>query len=189
MGIKKLSWKKIVGIVVTFLFVLSSIITIVKGWDVVLGWLIYLGNLILEILKFSFGTIGRDVLLFILIVSILILINKKLKKLSVVKEEKVNVALEKEQLEEDEEILIHRWILTFIGNARSDVAHEYMYSEFKKEFPLKTDKDFLSYLNELLELGFIRRPGTFRGDFLYSITPAGSSYRKKISDKAREKKS
>lgn len=111
MGIKKLPWKKIWGLlwkitlgIIALISLVGTIIGITKDWNIVLNWLSSIGNFFLKVLNPLANPIVRDVLLFLLIVGTLFwvfLINKKLKKLSQTYEEKLRAHLEEKPKKEE----------------------------------------------------------------------------------------
>jgi hypothetical protein len=195
MGIKKLPWKKIVAIVLSFIFVLSAIITIVKGWDVALNFLRYLGNLILEILKFLINPIGRDVLLFVLISGALIwlfLVNKKLKKLLIASEEGKK-AVPKEKPKEDKEFEWtenHSLVLTKIARGGDTGENTYcLFDTLKKKLPDAEFLDLQVIIDELMKADLIRIWGAWDAEAkTYVTTEKGRKNAKKILEKARRTK-
>ena len=195
MGIKKLSWKKIVAIVFSFVFVLSAIITIVKGWDVILNCLRYLGNLILEILKFLINPIGREVLLFVLISGALIwlfLVSKKLKKLLIASEEGKK-AVPKEKPKEDKEFEWtenHNLILTKIARGGDTGENTHcLFDTFKKKLPDAEFLDLQVIIDELMKAGLISIWGPWDVEVKsYVTTEKGRKNAKKILEKARRTK-
>jgi hypothetical protein len=66
MGIK-FSWKKIWKYLWKIIGGIGLLIGLIKGWDVVLSALIFVKNVVLDIPRFLTSTIGRDVLLLVLI--------------------------------------------------------------------------------------------------------------------------
>jgi len=190
MGIKKLSWKEIVGIALSFIFVLSAIITIVKGWDVVLNCLRYLGNLILEIFKFSISTTGRDVLLFILIVGILIMVSRRLKKLQVAFEELKKPVPEREKKEDKEFEWTdeHELLLRFIVEDGGEIISEELLGIYLEKFPIDSRLDFDLCFDDLEEINLIQCTGEAGGSRLYVATKEGRRYlKKKIREKVKKK--
>jgi hypothetical protein len=195
MGIKKLPWKKIVAIVLSFLFVLSAIISIVKGWDVILNCLRYLGNLILEILKFLINPIVRDVLLFVLISGALrwlFLVNKKLKKLLIASEEGKK-AVPKEKPKEDKEFEWtenHNLILTKIARGGDTGENTHcLFDTFKKKLPDAEFLDLQVIIDELMKAGLISIWGAWDAEAKsYVATEKGRKNAKKILEKARRTK-
>jgi len=195
MGIKKLPWKKIVAIVLSFLFVLSAIISIVKGWDVILNCLRYLGNLILEILKFLINPIVRDVLLFVLISGALrwlFLVNKKLKKLLIASEEGKKV-VPKEKPKEDKEFEWtenHSLILTKIAMGGDTGENtDCLFDTLKKKLLNAEFLDLQVIIDELMKADLIRIWGPWDVEVKsYVTTEKGRKNAKKILEKARRTK-
>ena len=202
MGIKKLPWKKIWGYLwkiilgaILLIGLISGIIGIATSWNFVLNCLRYLGNLILEILKFLINPIGREVLLFVLISGALIwlfLVSKKLEKLLIASEEGKK-AVPKEKPKEDKEFEWtenHNLILTKIARGGDTGENTHcLFDTFKKKLPDAEFLDLQVIIDELMKAGLISIWGAWDAEVKsYVATEKGRKDAKKILEKTRRTK-
>jgi len=150
MGIKNLSWEKIVGIVIIPLGFLSAIITIAKGWDVVLSILIFLRNIILEIPRFSISTIGRDVLLIIL-VGILFWLFRRSGKVRSTPQTGRSEEMEDWQYDWN---LKHEFVLKKIADRT--ISYSSLYKLYERKFSDTSELELKVIMEDLEEVGLIR---------------------------------
>ncbi len=171
MGIK-FSGKKIVGIVISFIFVLGAIITIVKGWEVVLSILDFMKNVVLEILRFLTSTIGRDVLLFILVGILFWLFRREWKARNISQIKKS----EEKEWEFDWDTR-HDYILKRFFGSDEDIAIEALFEGYKENFPEDSEEEYeiivYDIVYDLEESELIKHTATAGNNKFYGITKEG----------------
>jgi len=171
MEIKNLSWKKIAGIVIVLLSFLGAIITIIKGWDALLSILSFFKNLISEILKFSISTIGRDVLLFVVVVGTLNwLIRRGRKVRTVPQTERI---VEKEDWQFDWN-LKHEFVLEKFAEGKR--SYNLLYKLYEKEFSDASKLEFKVIKEDLEEADLIRFSHKIFKKKYYEATRKGREY-------------
>ena len=170
MGIKNL-WKKIPGIVKAIVGGLVALITIIKGWDVLLRIPSFFKNLVSEILKFSISIKGWHVLLFKLVGGILIWLIRSFRKSR-------NVPLfERIEGKKDWQIdwnLKHKFILErFAERTRS---YNSLYKLYDKKFPDTSKLDFNVVIDNLEEADLIKFSHKIFKRKYYKATRKGREY-------------
>lgn len=196
MGIKKLSWKKIGGIV----FIIAAIITILTNLKFVWNGLKFLGNWVVKIFAPLSNSIVRDVLLLALVVGILIwliLINKKFNKLKVSHNELAKSVLEIKKIREEkvkikEEMLKlkeHSYVLGHIADAPKPISQIALFEPYQKQYPNSTIIDLKSIIIDLLEMKLICLiAGSEGGVFDYKATDKGvKSYQEVIRKNKKQR--
>jgi len=191
MGTKKISWKNIWKslwkIIVGAVFLIGAIITIVKNWDLVSSWL-------RALLNFIASSLGRDIILFIIIIGIiirLILMSIKTKKLSSGEKREAKPVFKENVLKSKKEErpklnIEQKYVLYIISKSSGGVRESQLFNSYQKEFEERTMIDFKSVIHRL-EDEFIRRSGSYTaGEFIFSATRKGIEYMKGEMDEMRK---
>lgn len=188
MGIKKLTWKKVVGILVF----IGTVITILTNLKFVWDSLKFLSYLVMKIITPLSNIIVRDVILFLLIGGILVwlvLTNRKLKKLPVVEGGKSKAVLKKGSKKEEvpEITMEHFFVLGYIADAPTSISQRALFESYKKDYPNSFMIDLKSTILDLMNMDYINRSVSERKESFYKITDEGVKFIKKIVEIVRNK--
>ena len=164
---------KIIGVIIVLITLVGTLIGITKDWNIILNGLSSIGNFFLEILKYLISPIGRDVLLFLLIVGTLFwvfLINKKPSQTYKIKpkKEKKKPVLTEEQF----------FILVMIAESMDMMNVSSILNVYRKRFPDALRVDVRSIINWLEKNGLIWDSSIIGSgsDFCYTATDKGVEY-------------
>lgn len=186
MGIKKLTLKKTGAMLV----IIATIITITTNLKFVWNSLKFLGSLIVKLISPLTNPIGRDVLLFILILGLLIwliLISIRIKKFKIDDEEKLIKPTkfyggETKEDESEEWGTEHIYVLELIANSVEGVDDKSLFSQLERKFPQASKLDFGVILDDLSEDSLIIVSGYLPDAKVYVATREGRKLAKKIAD-------
>lgn len=170
MGIKKLSWKKLWKVAlgaILLVGLISGILGIANNWDTVSNWLSTIGNFFIKI----FTPVGRDVLLFVLIIGILFwLFRRSRKTRNVPQAERIE---EKEEWQFDWN-LKHEFVLKKIADGPK--PNRALYKLYEKEFSDASKLEFKVIMDDLREADLIRFSHHMFKKKYYEATRKGREY-------------